>query len=64
MISKESLLIHSSTLLVNATAEGKVLYCKEGLSFWGGVDPDTEVIIGAHHPNKGASLAGVLSQLY
>ena len=64
MISKESLLIHSPTLLVNATAEGKVLYCEEGLNFLGGVDPNTGVILGAHHPNKGASLAGVLSQLY
>jgi predicted aconitase with swiveling domain len=64
MISKESLLIHSPTLLVNATAEGKVLYCEEGLNFWGGVDPYTGVIIGAHHPNNGASLAGVLPQLY
>jgi predicted aconitase with swiveling domain len=41
MISKESFLIHSPTLLVNAIAEKKVLYCEEGLNFWGGVDPDT-----------------------
>jgi predicted aconitase with swiveling domain len=64
MISKDSLLIHSPKLLMNATAEGKVLYCEEGLSFWGGVDPDTGVIIGAHHPNNGASLAGCLPRLY
>jgi predicted aconitase with swiveling domain len=60
MISKELLSIHSTTLLVNAAAEGKVMYCEEGLSFWCGVDPDTGVIIDAHHPNNGASLAGFL----
>jgi predicted aconitase with swiveling domain len=64
MISKESFLIHSPTLLVNAIAEKKVLYCEEGLNFLGGVDPNTGVILGAYHPNQGASLAEVLSQLY
>ena len=39
-------------------AEGEVLSFSEGLSFWGGVDPDTGVIIDAHHPNFGVSLAG------
>ena len=47
----------TSTIFVHAKAQGKVLYCEDGLSFWGGVDPQTGIIIDAHHPNHGASLA-------
>lgn len=47
-----------ATLFVQNNTSGKILTCKEGLSFWGGVDPDTGVIIDAHHPDHGASLAG------
>lgn len=36
----------------------EVLHCDEGLSFWGGVDPDTGVVIDVHHPWHGRSLAG------
>ncbi|MGB5864523.1 MAG: aconitase family protein [Sulfitobacter sp.] len=46
-----------NTLFVKNDASGDVLHCQEGLSFWGGVDPDTGVIIDAHHPDHGASLA-------
>jgi predicted aconitase/predicted aconitase with swiveling domain len=46
--------------LVQASAEGKVLYCEDGLSFWGGVDPNSGIIIDAHHPNHGACLTGRL----
>ena len=45
-------------LFVQNNAKGKVLTCKEGVSFWGGVDPDTGTIIDAYHPNHGAKLAG------
>jgi predicted aconitase/predicted aconitase with swiveling domain len=38
--------------------EGDVVVCNEGLSFWGGVDPDTGVIIDIHHPNCGEQLSG------
>lgn len=44
--------------LVPGQADAEILACDQGLSFWGGVDPDTGVIIDAHHPNLGASLAG------
>ena len=47
-----------NTIFVTRDAKGEVLACKEGLSFWGGVDPDTGVIIDAHHPDFGATLAG------
>ncbi|TDT77361.1 putative aconitase subunit 1 [Litoreibacter halocynthiae] len=48
----------TAMILVQNNAEGDVLTCVEGLSFWGGVDPDTGVIIDAHHPDHGACLAG------
>ena len=35
-----------------------VLACDEGLSFWGGVDPDTGAIIDGHHPQRGAVVSG------
>jgi predicted aconitase/predicted aconitase with swiveling domain len=35
-----------------------VLAFDEGLSFWGGVDPDTGAIIDAHHPQRGAVVSG------
>ncbi|MDO8863655.1 DUF126 domain-containing protein [Haliea sp. E1-2-M8] len=35
-----------------------VLMLDEPLSFWGGLDPETGVIIDARHPQQGASLAG------
>lgn len=47
-----------ATLFVDTHAQGPVLTCAQGLSFWGGVDPNTGDIIDAHHPNHGASLAG------
>ncbi|MFL4471688.1 aconitase X [Tateyamaria armeniaca] len=50
--------IPTATAMVPGHADAEVLACDEGLSFWGGVDPDTGVIIDAHHPNQGASLAG------
>lgn len=45
-------------LIVPADAEGPLLVCTAGLSFWGGVDPATGTIIDAHHPHCGACLAG------
>ncbi|WP_394691846.1 aconitase X [Hoeflea sp.] len=47
-----------ATLLVSSNTSGEVLTCREGLSFWGGVDPETGVIIDVHHPDHGADLAG------
>jgi len=38
--------------------QGDLLVCADGLSFWGGVDPDTGRIIDVHHPNCGESVAG------
>lgn len=44
-------------LIVAARVRGKILLCDEGLSFWGGVHPETGVIVDAHHPQRGEPLA-------
>lgn len=41
-------------------AEGPVLAMDQGLSFWGGVDPASALVIDAHHPTHGAGLAGAV----
>ena len=51
-------LLQLPTILVQANAKGQVLYCQEGLSFWGGVDANSGVIIDVHHPHYGTSIAG------
>jgi predicted aconitase with swiveling domain len=37
---------------------GRALVLSEGLSLWGGMDPATGELIDAHHPQRGAILAG------
>lgn len=37
---------------------GRALVLAEGLSLWGGMDPATGELIDAHHPQRGANLAG------
>jgi uncharacterized protein len=37
---------------------GRALVLSEGLSLWGGMDPATGELIDAHHPQRGANLAG------
>jgi len=44
--------------IVAGDAEGEVLAFAEGISFWGGIDPDGGRIIDIHHPNHGQSVAG------
>ena len=44
-------------ILVPGKAQGEVLVCAEGLSFWGGVDPSTGRIIDVHHPDHGRSVS-------
>lgn len=47
-----------SSSLLPGHASGAVLASHEGLSFWGGVDPASGLVIDAHHPWHGQSLAG------
>ncbi len=48
----------SGQAIIPGTALGQVLATDEGLSFWGGVDPLTGVVIDAHHPLCGQSISG------
>ena len=43
--------------VVDGAARGTVLVLGEPLSFWGGVDPATGVIVDRHHPQAGASIS-------
>jgi len=45
-------------VVIKGVAEGQVLASTVGLSFWGGVDPETGIIIDHHHPLHGNSIAG------
>jgi cis-L-3-hydroxyproline dehydratase len=51
-------LIRYGRTLVAGKAQGQLLSAMVGLSFWGGVDPQTSVVIDQHHPLCGESLAG------
>jgi uncharacterized protein len=44
--------------LVAGHATGIALVLDEPLSFWGGLDPETGILIDSHHPQRGASLTG------
>ena len=44
--------------IIPGQAFGRILATDEGLSFWGGVDPLTGVVIDAHHPLCGQSISG------
>ena len=45
-------------MLTRGDVSGEILVCSEGLSFWGGVDPDTGVIIDIHHPRYQKIISG------
>ena len=40
------------------SVEGRAIVLTEPLSLWGGMDPATGELIDAHHPQRGANLAG------
>ncbi len=44
--------------LVPGRAQGEVIVLEEGLSFWGGYDPTTGLIIDKSHPQVGVGLDG------
>ena len=48
----------AGNVIAAGAATGQVLFSDVPLSFWGGVDPVTGVIIDQHHPLHGASIAG------
>lgn len=48
----------SGRVLVPGRARGRALRLAAPLSFWGGFDPATGVVLDRHHPQAGAALAG------
>jgi len=46
------------TLLIEGQASGPLIYSREALSFWGGVDTLTGEVIDRRHPLSGQNLAG------
>lgn len=50
--------IFEARTLHAGTASGEALVLDEPLSFWGGFDATTGVIVDRHHPQRGASIAG------
>ncbi len=54
----ENISNNDAIIYVQSDVDSDIVICDEGLSFWGGVDPDTGVIIDTHHPNCGEKLSG------
>ncbi len=48
----------TARMLAPGVATGEVLVLDEALSFWGGFDPKTGLLIDTHHPQAGAALTG------
>lgn len=48
----------AARFILSGTAEGEILATTEPLSFWGGVDPATGLVIDVHHPLSGQNMAG------
>ena len=48
----------TATRILPGTGEGPVLAMDQGISFWGGVDPEAASIIDEHHPAYRAELNG------
>ena len=53
----------NSKVIVPGTSEGLVLKLQAPLSFWGGVNPKTGLIIQARHPNCGTSITDIILAL-
>jgi predicted aconitase with swiveling domain len=49
---------HSGRTLVAGAGRGEAVRLDEPLSLWGGMDPQTGIIIDPHHPQAGRSIAG------
>jgi predicted aconitase with swiveling domain len=47
-------------VLVGGRARGRVLVLDEPLSFWGGIEPETGLVIDRHHPQRGARVTDAI----
>ena len=50
--------MNADMVVFPGSCSAEVLVLDEPLSFWGGFDPQTGLIIDAQHPQKGQSVAG------
>jgi predicted aconitase with swiveling domain len=50
-------------VLVAGPARGPLLALEQPLSFWGGIDPETGVIIDSHHPQLGTTVTGTVLKM-
>ena len=48
----------AAKVVIDGTAEGRILHLAEPISFWGGIDPQSGVVIDARHPDLGRSISG------
>ncbi|MEX4004996.1 aconitase family protein [Paraburkholderia sp. EG285A] len=55
--------VYEGRTWVPGVAEGELLWTDTGLSFWGGVDPQSGVVLDAHHPLEGKCLRDVVLAL-
>ena len=46
--------------ILGGTASGPVIATDQALSFWGGVDPATGLVIDIHHPLHGVCITGAI----
>jgi len=46
--------------LIPGEARGPALVLTEPLSFWGGLDPESGMIVDVHHPQRGAVVTGTV----
>ena len=52
------MILSNGRVLVEGSAQGKILFLDEPLSFWGGFDPANGEIIDVHHPQAGEIVGG------
>jgi cis-L-3-hydroxyproline dehydratase len=50
-------------IILAGSAEGPVLATAEPISFWGGIDPATGLVIDVHHPLHGQCISGAVLML-
>ncbi|MBT2550948.1 aconitase X swivel domain-containing protein [Arthrobacter sp. ISL-65] len=58
MGNSPSTTVSAQLILVPGEARGEIAASEQMLSFWGGVDPSTGIVIDRRHPLHGVSLAG------
>jgi predicted aconitase with swiveling domain len=51
---------HGELLIAGQPGQGPALVLSEPISFWGGIDPASGIVIDPRHPQHGASVAGAV----